>query len=191
MFLKKEAYYFYTDNTKSINLNLIKKNLNIFIIYRNNSKPESTKDIIKFRKSCKKHRFKFYVANNYNLAKKSKCDGLYISSYNNKKYYNIKTIGSAHNIREIKQKINQNCKTVILSRLFKVNYKTKKTVLGVIRFNLISRYFKINIVPLGGINGHNLLKLNLVNSKGFALLSEIKKKPAISSRLFQFFQKIN
>ena len=54
MFLKKEAYYFYTDNTKSINLNLIKKNLNIFIIYRNNSKPESTKDIIKFRKSCKK-----------------------------------------------------------------------------------------------------------------------------------------
>jgi hypothetical protein len=40
------------------------------------------------------------------------------------------------------------------------------------------------LVPLGGINNNNLLKLNLVNSYGLSLLSEIKKKPAISSRLF-------
>ena len=184
MFIKKEAYYFYTNNTKNINLNLIKKNINIIIIYRNNSKTESTNDIIKFRKSCKMYGFKFYVANNYNLAKKTKSDGLYISAYNNKRYYNIKTIGSAHNIKEINQKINQNCKTVILSKLFNVNYKIKKNILGVVRFNLISRYFKISILPLGGINSDNLLKLNLINSKGFALLSEIKKKPAITSRLF-------
>ena len=30
----------------------------------------------------------------------------------------------------------------------------------------------------------NLLKLNLIKSRGIAILSEIKKKPAIASRLF-------
>lgn len=184
MFIKKEVYYFYIDNTKSINLNVIKKNLKVFIIYRNYSNLDSIKDIIKFRKICKRNRFQFYVANDYSLAKQCKSDGLYISAHNKKKYYNIKTIGSAHDFSEIKLKIYQNCKTVILSRLFTVNYKTKKKIFGTIKFNLISKYFKINIIPLGGINSRNLLKLNLVNSKGFAVLSAIKKKPTITSRLF-------
>ena len=56
--------------------------------------------------------------------------------------------------------------------------------LGVLKFN---NYFKINknLIPLGGISTSNLNQLNNINCEGFALLSEIKKKPAkIISRLF-------
>ena len=42
-----------------------------------------------------------------------------------------------------------------------------------------------NLIPLGGINQNNLNSLKTINSKGFALMSEIKKKPAnIINRLF-------
>jgi thiamine monophosphate synthase len=111
---------------------------------------------------------------------------LYVSSYNTKNYNNKvhHIIGSAHNFREIYQKIKQGCKTIILSRLFKTSYVNKKNNLGVLKFNLIKKNYVINIVPLGGINKLNLLKLNMVNADGFALLSEVKKKPVIANRLF-------
>ena len=107
-----------------------------------------------------------------------------MSSNNNKIYHNINVIGSAHNYKEIDQKIKQKCKTIILSRLFKTSYKNKVSFYGLVKFNLISKKYLVNLIPLGGIRNSNLLKLNLVNSNGFAIYSEIKKKPAISSRLF-------
>ena len=61
----------------------------------------------------------------------------------------------------------------------------KKGFLGVIRFNLFKLSRKENLVPLGGINLSNLTKLKIVKSNSFALLSEIKKKPAkLFNRLF-------
>ena len=99
-------------------------------------------------------------------------------------YKNINLIGSAHNFREISEKITQGCKTILLSRLFKTSYKNKKDFLGVLRFNLIVQKYKVSIVPLGGIKKLNLLKLNMVKSDGLALFSEVKKKPAIANRLF-------
>ena len=40
------------------------------------------------------------------------------------------------------------------------------------------------LIPLGGIKLINLNKVKLVKSEGVAIMSEVKKKPAISSRLF-------
>tara|TARA_B100000780_G_scaffold242933_1_gene185957 strand:- start:8565 stop:9080 length:516 start_codon:yes stop_codon:yes gene_type:complete len=170
----------------SLNLNCIKKNKKISIIYRNNGSQEDYQKLYKFRQACRIKNFKFYVANNFKLAKYCKADGLYISSYNKKKYsvYKDSLIGSAHNFGEIYEKMKQGCSTIILSRLFKTSYKNKKKYLGIVKFNLISKNYLINLVPLGGINSINLLKLNLVNTNGLALLSEIKKKPVISNRLF-------
>tara|TARA_E500000178_G_scaffold282080_1_gene282545 strand:+ start:63 stop:236 length:174 start_codon:yes stop_codon:yes gene_type:complete len=57
--------------------------------------------------------------------------------------------------------------------------------MGLVRFNLASLGQKISLVPLGGIRLSNLNKLNIVKCDAFALLSEIKKKPAkIINRLF-------
>ncbi len=57
--------------------------------------------------------------------------------------------------------------------------------LDVIKFNNYTNKIFINITPLGGINLLNLNKLKIVRSESFALMSEVKKKPAkIFSRLF-------
>ena len=184
MFIIKKNYYFYIDNTKSINLNLIKKNLNITLIYRNNYTNECINEIIRFRKKLRSRKIKFYIANNLRLAKKCKADGLYISSYNKKIYHNFNVIGSAHNFREINQRIKQKCKTIILSRLFKTYYKNKKSYYGILKFNLIRQKYKFDIIPLGGIKNSNLMKLNLIDTNGFVILSAIKKKPVITYRLF-------
>ena len=184
MFIIKKNYYLYIDNTKSINLGLLKCPNKYVIIYRNYFLNEDVKEIIYFKKKCSRKGIKFYIANNYNLAKKCKANGLYLSSYNKKIYHNIEVIGSAHNYKEINQKINQGCRLVILSRLFKTHYKKKSSFFGVTKFNLMTQKNNITMIPLGGINNSNLLKLNLVNSRGLAILSSLKKKPVITNRLF-------
>ena len=109
---------------------------------------------------------------------------MYVSAYNKQIYRNIKLIGSAHNFKEINEKIKQGCQVVILSRLFRTNYKNKKSFYGILKFNLICQRYKVDIIPLGGINNKNLLNLNLIKSQAIAILSAVKKKPAISNRLF-------
>ena len=184
MVIIKKNYYLYIENINELDIDLFKNNKKINIILRN-IKNNEINEIIKFRKKCKTKQIKFYIANNLKVFNVSNADGLYISAYNKKKYFaNINKIGSAHNIKEINEKIQQGCKKIIFSRLFKTNYVNKKSFLGVVKFNLLKRTFNKNIFPLGGINEKNLLKLNMVNCDGFAFFSAIKKKPTISSRLF-------
>jgi len=184
MIIIKNNYYLYIENINDLKFDALKANKKINIIFRNH-KNYKLKEILKFRKNCKIKKFNFFIANQQSLAQICKADGLYISAYNKKKYFTkILKIGSAHNIREINEKINQNCKTIIVSRLFKTIYHNKKTYLGVFKFNLLNLKFKSTLVPLGGINHRNLLKLNMIKSNGFGILSVIKKKPAILSRLF-------
>ena len=72
---------------------------------------------------------------------------------------------------------------IIVSQLFKVFNKPKSKVYGVVKFNNF-RYFFKNTIPLGGIKSHNINKLKMLNSEAFTIMSEVKKKPTISSRLF-------
>ena len=186
MFIIKNNYYLYIENTKDIDLNYIKKNKKICIIYRNNNIQENIENLFRFRRECAKKEFKFYIANNTKLLIDCKADGLYLSSSNKKFYPNkkIKLIGSAHSFKEINEKMRQGCKTIFLSRLFETAYNDKKSHLGVVKFNLIANKYNLSIVPLGGIRNFNLNKLNMVNTSALALLSEIKKKPVIANRLF-------
>ena len=64
-----------------------------------------------------------------------------------------------------------------------VNYDKKKSFLGTIKFNQISKNTS-KIIALGGIKSQNLNSIRNVNCDGIAILSEVKKKPAIISRLF-------
>ena len=184
MFIIKNNYYLYIENLNDIDIQSLKNSKKISIIYRN-PKYKNINNLIKFKKNCRQKNIKFFIANDLTIAKKINADGLYISAHNKKKYYsNILKIGSAHNIKEIREKINQNCKEIIFSRLFQTNYMFKKNFLGIVKFNLLSINLKKNIIPLGGIKHNNLMKLNIVKSNGCALLSSLKKKPAISNRLF-------
>ena len=184
MIIIKKNYYLYIENIKDLNLDKLINRKKINIILKN-IKYNKILEIKKLIQKCKSRNIKSYIANNAKIAKLCNASGLYISAYNKKKYYiNIPKIGSAHNLKEINEKIYQNCNTIIFSRLFKTQYRYKKNNLGVVRFNLINNSSTKKLVPLGGINNKNLLKLNMINSDSFALLSAIKKKPAITSRLF-------
>jgi thiamine monophosphate synthase len=184
MFIIKNNYYLYIENIKDFDVSSQKNNKKINIILRN-IKNNRISEIKKFRQKCKNKNIKLYIANSAKIAKLCNADGLYISAYNKKKYYiNIPQIGSAHNLKEFKEKIFQNCSIIIFSRLFETKYRYKKKHLGIIKFNLIKNNICRNLIPLGGINAKNLLKLNMINSDGFAFLSAVKKKPTISSRLF-------
>ena len=191
MFARKKKYFFIIENTKDIDLSNIKKKNKFVIIYRNLENKESISKLINFRRLCKLKLIEFFIANNVRLAFKTKSDGFYLSSYNkdlkylNLRHSNFKIIGSAHNHFEIISKIKQKCSYILLSKLFLVSYALKSPYLDVVKFNRYTLRFKVNLIPLGGIQIKNLNKLQMVNCNGFALLSEIKKKPAeIINRLF-------
>ena len=104
------------------------------------------RDLLSFRRNCKAKAIKFYVSNDINLAILLKSDGIYLSSHNknlrflNYKKLNFRIIGSAHNLREISDKVKQGCDTILLSKLFLVDYDKKSSFLGVIKFNFFQRY---------------------------------------------------
>ena len=190
MFILKKKYYLIIGSIKDINLDHIKKLGKFSIIYRNLSGSEEKRELLRFRKKCKLKSIGFYIANDLKLATYTNSDGVYLSSFNksykalNLKKLNFHIIGSAHSKKEIYMKIKQGCEIILLSKLFVVNYDKKAPYLGVIRFNYFLNFYK-NIIPLGGINYKNLNSLNMINCRGFALLSEVKKKPTkIFSRLF-------
>ena len=180
MFTFKKKYFFIIESIKDIDLKNIKNFGKYSIIYRNNS-PENIEILKKFRLQCKIQRIPFFIANNVDLIKALKADGLYISAYNknlssNYLGKNYKIIGSAHNIKEINLKKLQGCSEIILSRLFNTTYKNKIDFLGVIKFNLLSKLTKISLTPLGGINSKNLNNLKNVNCKNVALSSLVKNE---------------
>ena len=191
MFVRKKKYYLFIENTREFNVNLIKIRNKFNIIYRNRKKEEEIRNLIKFRNKCRERGVAFYVSNNTLLLSKLKADGLYISAHNKNLLLNIysklgyKISGSAHNQSESNIKEKQGCKAIMYSRIFKTDYTYKKGFLGLQKFNIISLRSKIDLVPLGGINKTNLIKLNSVMCNSFACLSLIKKKPAkVINRLF-------
>ncbi len=189
MFILKSKYFLIIESIKDIELKNIKIRNKFLIIYRNNNKNDKLDDLIKFRRKCRLKAIKFFVANDIKLATLICSDGIYLSSFNknlkflNYKKKNFEIIGSAHNFKEISFKIKQGCSYILLSKLFIVDYDKRAPFMGTLKFNSFLKISK-KLIPLGGIKYHNLNRLINVNCKGIAILSEIKKKPAIFRRLF-------
>ena len=145
------------------------------VIYRNyNLKKYDENLIIKIKSYCKKKSIKFYLSNDFKLAIRLNLDGVYIPAFNNSFKHlsysvkkNFKIIGSAHNLKEIKEKENQNVEKIFLSSLFKKN----KNYLGINKFRLLSNLTKKRVVVLGGVSKVNLKKLKLLNQLEFAGIS--------------------
>jgi thiamine-phosphate pyrophosphorylase len=108
------------------------------------------------------------------LAVKLKIDGAYIPAFNKSMKhlsYSLKKdfviIGSAHNLKEIKEKEKQKVKKIFLSSLFKKN----KNYLGINKFKLLSNLSTKKVVALGGVSKKNIRKLYLLKSSEFAGIS--------------------
>ena len=83
MFILKKKYFFIIESIKDIELKNIKNFGKFSIIYRNKI-PENINKLKTFRLNCKSKKIPLLVANNIDLMKKIKADGLYISAHNNK-----------------------------------------------------------------------------------------------------------
>ena len=145
-------------------------NTNIGIVYRNYRASKREKELIKIAKACKLNRYQLFVSNDIKLALKVKADGIYIPSFNNKGKFcnlenkNFRILGSAHNQKEIQEKIMQKCSAVFLSPAFCI--KKSKNFHGISKFNLLAYSNKINMLALGGITENNIRKLRLFHIKG-------------------------
>ena len=155
--------------------NIDKQDKQTTIIYRNYSaKTIDRALILKIKRYCKRKSIKFYLSNNIKLAIKLDLDGAYIPAFNKSlkhlaySYKNkFKIVGSAHNLKEIRVKENQNVEKIFLSSLFKKN----KNFLGINKFKLLSKLTKRKIVVLGGISKENIKKLSLLKKSEFAGIS--------------------
>ena len=155
--------------------NLDKQDKQTIIIFRDYlSKKINEALIIKIHKYCKKRSIKFYLSNNVKLAIKLNLDGAYIPSFNKSLKHlsyslkkDFKIIGSAHNLKEIRIKENQNVENIFLSSLFKKN----KNFLGINKFKLLAKQTSKNVVMLGGISNNNIKKLSILNQSDFAGIS--------------------
>ena len=150
---------------------IFNNNTNIGVIYRNYKDPKREVELFKIAKACKKNRFKLFVSNDIKLAVKVRADGIYIPSFNKTFRHlafslkkNFKIIGSAHNIREIRNKELQNVEKIFLSSLFKKN----NNFLGINKFKLLTKLTNKKVVALGGISKKNKKKLKLLNKIDFA-----------------------
>ena len=163
-------------------------NTNIGVVYRNYNDPKRETELIKIAKACKKKRYQLFVSNDIKLALKVRADGIYIPSFNKTKKFlnlekkNLTILGSAHNQKEIQEKISQKCQAIFLSPIFYVEKSIN--FLNVYKFNSLSRSNKVNILALGGITEHNVHKLRLLHTKGFGGIGIFKKKPALKRPVF-------
>tara|TARA_B100000242_G_scaffold280896_1_gene240694 strand:+ start:382 stop:894 length:513 start_codon:yes stop_codon:yes gene_type:complete len=164
--------YYFINNFDTNNID--KQDKLTTLIYRNYSVKPDKQIILKIKRYCKKRSIKFYLSNDIRLAIKLDLDGAYIPAfdksfnhlaYSYKKKFNI--VGSAHNLKEIRIKENQNVRNIFLSSLFKKN----KNFLGINKFKLLSKLSKENIVMLGGISKKNEKKLSLLDQSDFAGIS--------------------
>ena len=167
--------FYFIDTFKKNNID--KLDFNTGIIFRNYKKKQSIYEIIKAKKYCKNKKIRFFLSNNFKLALKLNIDGCYIPSFNKSfKHLSYKTkssfiiMGSAHNIREIRQKEKQKVKIIFISSIFKKN----KNYLGLHRFNFLSGLTKKRIVALGGISKKNIKRVNLLNCFGISGISYFK-----------------
>ena len=178
--MASKKIYFFIDKITEINLDEVKKTGAILILRQ--SKSISYKSLKKFASNCKSKRIDLFVANNFKLLTFLKTNRFYISAWNKKHYRNlrkvnsnIEIVGSAHNVTEIKEKIDQGCSQIFLSRIFETKYRFKKGFLGVTRFNLVTRRFRANFIALGGINLKNFNQIKNLNIVGLAMSSDKKK----------------
>ena len=173
MHINKIRKYYFINKFDTNNID--KQDKQTTIIYRNYSSNKADKVLIlKIKKYCKKKSIDFYLSNNVKLAIKLDLDGAYIPSFNNSLKHlsysykkNFKLIGSAHNIKEIRIKENQNVRKIFLSSLFKKN----KNFLGINKFKLLSKLSVKSIVILGGVSIKNENKLSLLDYSDFAGIS--------------------
>jgi len=172
--LKYKIFYFINKFDRN---HILKLKRNINLIFRNYNTNFDLEYYRKIKNFCHSNGFKIYLSNKINVAYKLGFDGVYLSAFNkqfvkNRNFrLNFEILGSAHNLKEIRQKEIQGVKYLFISPIF---FKIGKESLGIIKFNNLSKNSYTQIVALGGVNRYNIKKLKLTGVKSFASISLVK-----------------
>tara|TARA_B110000037_G_C16914402_1_gene421642 strand:- start:135 stop:671 length:537 start_codon:yes stop_codon:yes gene_type:complete len=149
---------------------------NISLIYRNYDEKNDYGVITQIKKQCRKQKIKFYLSNNIKLALKLNLDGVYIPSFNKDIRHNsyqlkkkFTLLGSAHNLKEIRQKETQNVKCIFISPIFLT--KDNKDGLGLYKFTNLAKYTKKKVACLGGISIKNIKIISMLKVDAIAGIS--------------------
>ena len=173
----KEVFVYLDSINEFIKFNILKI-INVNIIYDNYD--FSKKIFLDIKNFCKKHNLNLFIKDNYKAAIKFKLAGLIISHTNKKilGYGNplcnkqkIKIIGKVHNQKEFFLKKQQKCEKIIFSPIFLTKKYSSNQILNINKFNLISKYWNVKKIALGGINLENISQLRMLNISGFAIKS--------------------
>ena len=171
-------YVFLNKIDNIIEKNLLKfNNINIIIDVREKNKKE-LKNQLAIIKFARKNRIPFLFKNDYRKSIKFKSDGILIDNKNRnitkpilfKKKFIL--IGLVHNQTEYYNKLNQGCKIIMLSPIFyNVKYSNNR-ILGINKFNLMTKDWRVKIGVLGGILKKNIKKIRMTKADniGFARL---------------------
>ena len=179
MYLRKIEYYCFIKEYRDLNLTLISKIKNIKIIYSYNSE-SNLKDLLSLEKLCIRNKIKLYISNYERDLNFLKIHGVHISSDKKLRPHNLKKkfeiIGTAHNQLEYSRKKEQGCNKIFLSPLFRTKKYSNNKILGISKFNLISKNWDIKVLALGGINSENIKLLKNLKVLGFGGISFFNKK---------------
>jgi thiamine-phosphate pyrophosphorylase len=177
MIIKKIKYFYFIENFNLKELEKIKKNQNLHIIYYY-TKDSNFKDILLLASYSKKNRIKFYISNYSYKFSNIKISGIHIPSTNKKRVFNLKNgfeiIGTAHNQIEFYIKKNQGCNLIFLSPIFKTQKYSDNKILGTNKFKLMCKYWRQPILALGGIKEKNYNKLGNLKIHGVGSASYFK-----------------
>ncbi|MSP06107.1 MAG: hypothetical protein EXR13_00865 [Candidatus Fonsibacter sp.] len=175
MFIKINSYLF-TDNLYKDIKKKIRKFKNLSIVYNYSKESNINHNKIKILSNyCKKNKIKLFIKDSLKLAIQFKANGIYLTEDNKKSFKNLITkqiqiIGSAHNQREYFSKLNQGCSVIMLSPIFFNEKYSKYKILGVNKFNLITKNWICEIGALGGILQKNLKMIYMTNSKNIGFV---------------------
>jgi len=180
---KNKLFYFIKELSEKHLNNILKyKNLNVIYVY---NEDDPLNRIIYLRNFCKKNKVKFYLSNNLKIINYLKPDGIHLPAQNKRVILNIKKnidiIGTVYNQMDYYRKICQGCSAVFLSPIFFTNKYSCNKKLEVIKFNLLSKNWNINIIALGGVKSENIKKISLTKTMGYGGVSffEDKTPPTI------------
>jgi len=177
MIIKKIKYFYFIENFNLKELEKIKKNQSVHIIYYY-TKDSNLKDILSLASYSKKNRIKFYISNYSYKFTNIKISGIHIPSTNKKRVFNLKNgfeiIGTAHNQIEFYIKKNQGCNLIFLSPIFKTQKYSDNKILGTNKFKLMCKYWRQPILALGGIKEKNYNNLGNLKIHGVGTASYFK-----------------
>lgn len=183
MNVREIEYYYFIKEYSDINFNLINKIKKINIIYSYKNKSYLS-DLLLLEKYCKKNKIRLYISNYTKDLNFIKIHGVHISSENKLRAHNLKrnveVIGTAHNQLEYNVKKEQGCSKIFLSPLFKTKKYSPNKILGINKFNLVSKNWKMKILALGGIDSKKIKLLKNLKVSGFGGISFFNKKTPFS-----------